>query len=149
MKKEKSTLKRFSLNSLGVILIGIGLVFGPLPITPGTPVVLAGLSLLAANNPKIAKFQKKILSQHADLTSFFFPDNGWISLAWDLISLALLASSLKILFWMEIDSGVMFWKIVGSGMFTGGFFFLMSNRQRSIRLANWWRNRKKKDGTQE
>ena len=142
MNKPKFDFRKLSINTAGVVILIFGIIALPLPFPfQGTPIVLFGLSLLAINNPKAARFQEYLLKNYSSLSKLFFPENKWIQLAWDFVSIVLLALSAWCLFQLDLN---ILGKIIVSGFLGVGLFSFLGNRSRSDRIGSWWQSKFKK-----
>ena len=89
-KKNKTTkrdkIRVYALNCLGVLLLCLVPIIGPLPGPGGFPLTIAGLSLLAINNVWAQKLKDYIEEKGVELGDLIFLENKKIQLAWDIFS---------------------------------------------------------------
>jgi hypothetical protein len=89
----RRNFKRFATDAGGYILILAGIAFGWLPGPGGIPLIIAGLGLLAINNPWAARIRDHLLKRGGSFVKALFPTSPLIQWLYDVLALALLALS--------------------------------------------------------
>ena len=128
----KSRLKAYGLNLLGICCLALVPVVGPWPGPGGIPLTLAGLKLLAVNNPWAEKLMAFIQKKGLGLSELIFPEDRRWQLAWDTFIFAGLAVGGLLFIWPGMELG---WQqlVTSSVMSTLGYAWLQ-NRRRWRRL---------------
>ena len=132
----KKKLKTYALNALGVFLLLLVPLIGPLPGPGGIPLLMAGLGLLSINNPWAENLRKLVEKKGLGLSDLIFLDNKKCQLAWDIfiiLSLALGISAFFVfdLFWI--------WQILLSTTLSTLALGWFRNRHRWRRLLKYWK----------
>ena len=83
--------KRILTDAAGYLLILGGILLSPVPGPGGIPLIIAGLGILSINNIWAQRLRDQILQHGGKLVTFLFPKNPYISLFYDVLTLALLA----------------------------------------------------------
>lgn len=93
-KKNPDThwLKVLATDALGVLLLLLVPLLGPLPGPGGIPLILAGFSLLAINHDWADAAIAYIKKHSESLRTIVFPDTRWVKWSWDIFSIVLLVS---------------------------------------------------------
>ena len=89
---DKHWLKILSTDTLGVLLLLLVPLLGPLPGPGGIPLILAGFSLLAINHDWADGAIAYIKKHSVSLRGIVFPDIRWVKWSWDIFSIVLLVS---------------------------------------------------------
>ena len=82
--KLKKKIIVWCLNGLGVLLIIIAPIIGPLPGPGGIPAFLFGLHLLSINNEWARRLKKYVETKSLELGDLLFPDNKKYQWFWDI-----------------------------------------------------------------
>ena len=89
---EAHWLKVIATDSLGVLLLLLVPLLGPLPGPGGIPLILAGFSLLAINHDWADGAIAYIKKHSVSLRHIVFPNIRWVKWSWDIFSIVLLVS---------------------------------------------------------
>lgn len=126
-KSLKKKLKIYALNSLGILLLCLVPLLGPLPGPGGIPLTLAGLSLLSINNPWAKRLKEFIEKKGLDLSDLIFLNNKICQLAWDIFILLSLAGGFYLFFAFDLGR---IWQMLLSTVLSSLVFAWFRNRHR-------------------
>jgi hypothetical protein len=82
--------KVLATDTLGILLLLLVPLIGPLPGPGGIPLLLAGFSLLAINHDWADGAIAYIKKHSVSLRHVVFPDIPWVKWSWDILSVVLL-----------------------------------------------------------
>ena len=122
--------KRYGLNFLGVLLVGVGFVVAPIPGPGGTPLILAGLTILAINNPWAERWRDYLIEQHQSVARVIFRPDPKIRFLWDLIGAIIFAGGVTIL----NQSEALLVLVGGSTMVSLALLIWLTNHDRAARF---------------
>lgn len=83
--------KVLATDTLGVLLLLLVPIVGPLPGPGGIPLLIAGFGLLAVNHDWADGAVEYVKKHSESLRNVVFPDINWVKWTWDLTALLLLA----------------------------------------------------------
>jgi len=122
--------KRIATDSAGYFLILLGIASGWLPGPGGIPLVIAGLGLLSINNQWAARLRDYLIKHGATFLKKIFPENRAAQIAYDALTLILLAV-VTYLVW-DHDP---FWEVsVAIALFCIALIVASMNRRRGERI---------------
>ena len=130
----KRKLETYALNALGVFLLILVPLIGPLPGPGGIPLLLAGLSLLSINNPWAKNLKEFIEKKGLDLSDLIFLDNKKCQLAWDVFIILSLALGISAFFVFDLS---WIWQILLSTTLSTLALGWFRNRHRWQRLLKY------------
>ena len=86
LNKERSLPQKIAIDILGILLIIAAGLFGWLPGPGGTPLLLAGLGLLATNHEWAHKLLHNIKEKGTQIMEVIFRDHPLIVIAYDILA---------------------------------------------------------------
>lgn len=128
-------LKILASDALGVLLLLLVPILGPLPGPGGMPLILAGFSLLAINHDWADDVIAYIKKHSVSLRNIVFPNIGWVKWSWDIFSIVLLTSGA----YLNIVVDNWFLKAVSMGLMAGSTTIFIMNRDRIDALNKFLR----------
>lgn len=141
-KKNPDThwLKILATDALGVLLLLLVPILGPLPGPGGIPLILAGFSLLAINHDWADGAISYIKKHSVSLQAVVFPDIRWVKWSWDILSIVLLISG------VYLNTVATHWLLsaLSIGIMASSTTIFILNRNRIKVLDKFLRNTGKK-----
>lgn len=141
-KKNPDThwLKVLATDALGVLLLLLVPVIGPLPGPGGIPLLIAGFGLLAINHDWADGAVLYVQKHSESLRKVVFPDITWAKWSWDLFALFLLLGGT----WLNFNAENWFLKGISIGIMASSTTVFMLNRDRLVWLDKLLRRTGKK-----
>lgn len=106
-------------------LVGVVL-FGWLPGPGGIPLLITGLGLLSIYNPWAKGLLKFVLKHSNSLRGLMFPNNKWIKMLWDIITLLLLSTAI----YLMTSSHSVIWRGISISLYCLSIAVFLFNRNR-------------------
>ena len=125
-----SKLKRIGIDAGGYFLILLGIASGWLPGPGGIPLVLAGLSLLSIHNEWAQRLRDYIIRDGSKFLRKLFPNNSYIQIAYDALSLALLGGAI----WFALRHAALWQYSLAAILLALAILVACFNRERYHRL---------------
>jgi hypothetical protein len=141
-KKNPDThwLRVLATDTLGVLLLLLVPLIGPLPGPGGIPLLLAGFSLLAINHDWADGAMAYINKHSVSLRAVVFPNIRWVKWSWDIFAIALIVAGT----YLNIVADNWLIKLVSLGVMGGSTTILILNRNRINALDKFLRRTGKK-----
>lgn len=132
MRKIFKFWKILIIDTIGIALILIAPLLGPLPGPGGLPLAILGLSLLAINHDW-AKYYMKLLKKYANnFGELVFKNNNKLQIFYDIVSPVALLISIKILL-----SNPKLWQIyIAIFLIITSITLLLGNKQRFKKIID-------------
>ncbi len=125
------------MDTVGVLmLIGVVL-FGWMPGPGGIPLLIAGLSLLAANHEWARRLLEYVKVHGASVLTRLFTNHPIVKIGFDVISVLLVIAAIYVI---ALQTRNIVQSIAIAGLYFGIGIFLL-NRRRIQRLYHWVRRR--------
>lgn len=138
MSKVKHFGKIIIFDTLaGICFIGV-ILFGWLPGPGGVPLFLAGLALLAVNHDWAERWLETAKHKGKTFKNILFPNNPWVRITYDVLSLGLFASASYSFF--TTKNNIIAGFSVAVACF--GFFVFLLNRDRLDKLSTLIKKKK-------
>lgn len=129
-KKFKKEARKHGLNALGILMLILVPILGPLPGPGGIPLLLGGLKLLSINNRWADQLHTYFKDKGLSLTDTLFSDSKKIQILWDVAVVGGLIGGTFLFF--IIDHSIL--RIIISTVMTTLVFAGLRNRYRWQRL---------------
>jgi len=127
MTKRKNPLWKVILyDFIGVILLILVPILGPLPGPGGIPLLLAAFGFFAVNHDWADNVIHYIKKHSENLQEVIFPDNKFAKWSWDIISVLLLGAGI----WLNTVATFWLFEGLGIGIMAGATTIFMLNRSR-------------------
>jgi hypothetical protein len=120
---------------LGVFLLLLVPVIGPLPGPGGIPLLLSGFGLLAINHDWADGAVDYVKLHSESLRNVIFPDNFWVKWGWDIFAVFLLVGGT----WLNFVAEGWFLRGLSYGIMASSTTLFMLNRDRITWLDNFLR----------
>ena len=127
-------------DALGVLLLLLVPILGPLPGPGGIPLLISGFGLLAINHDWADGAVDYVKLHSESLRNVIFPDNFWVKWGWDIFAVFLLVSGT----WLNFVAEVWFLKGLSYGIMASSTTLFMLNRDRITWLDKFLRRTGKK-----
>lgn len=118
--------KVLATDTLGVLLLILVPILGPLPGPGGIPLLLAGFGLLAINHDWADGAIHYVKKHSTTLREVFFPNIIWAKRSWDLLAFLLLVGGT----YLNIESEYWLLKLVSLGIIGSSTTIFILNRNR-------------------
>lgn len=140
MKKKNSVFKVILTDIAGVTCLILVPILGPLPGPGGTPLLLAGLGLLAINHDWADNMIHFVKVNSESLERLIFPNITWIKWAWDIVAVSILS------FGVFLNVVAEWWLVsaLSYGIMAGSTTIFMLNRRRLAWFDSLLKRRGKK-----
>ena len=132
--------KILATDALGVLLLLLVPLLGPLPGPGGIPLILAGFSLLAINHDWADGAIAYVKKHSVSLRGIVFPDTPWVKWSWDIVSVVLLISGT----YLNVVADHWLLKAMSIGLMTGFTTIFILNRNRINALDKFLKRTGKK-----
>ncbi len=133
-------LKVILTDTLGVLLLILVPILGPLPGPGGIPLLISGFGLLAINHDWADGAVDYVKLHSESLRKVIFPDVLWAKWSWDIFAVLLLFGGT----WLNIIAEGWFLKGLSYGVMASSTTLFMLNRDRITKLDNFLRRTGKK-----
>ncbi len=139
-KRHKNVIKIILTDLAGILCLILVPLLGPLPGPGGTPLLLAGLGLLALNHDWADRWLHKVKVHSDSLRKIVFPKISWIEWLWDIFAVSLLIFGTYLSFVTEGN----FWKAFSIVIMAGSTTVFVMNRDRIT-----WLDKKVRPGSKK
>lgn len=140
--KIKSKARIYALNFLGILMLLLIPIIGPLPGPGGIPLLIGGLKLLSINNPWANSLMKFIERECSNLSDLIFLENKKVQLAFDIFVVLGLAFQLYTFIKFEDFGSIWIFEIkdvIHSIVFGILLFIALRNRHRWRRFSKYFK----------